>query len=195
MSEVKYLGTDYGGWGIELDHIRKPSNVITGGIGKDASMEEELLTMFNCRIEGFDPTPGCTQINFRRWEIGLSGTNGDCKFYHHNNPEYQTAHYKQEGEWGNGRPIVSATLWTIKTAIERLGLSRIDYLKLCLGGDTEASVIKSMLDDEIYPKQLSYLYLHWNQDSIIATRERLDNLGYKVVWLDENKKRVTLCKE
>ncbi len=53
---IKYLGTEYGGWVIDLDSINYGDIIICGGVGEDISFEEELLKYKDITIIEIDPT-------------------------------------------------------------------------------------------------------------------------------------------
>lgn len=53
---IKYLGTKYGGWHIDIDSINDGDYIIDGGIGEDISFDEELLKLKNVNIIAIDPT-------------------------------------------------------------------------------------------------------------------------------------------
>jgi FkbM family methyltransferase len=53
---IKFLGTEYGGWTIDLDSINEGDVIICGGAGEDISFEEELLKYKNITIIEVDPT-------------------------------------------------------------------------------------------------------------------------------------------
>jgi len=57
MSNVTMLGTDYGGWIVDLDMIPQGSTVISAGVGEDISFDLELINRYSCRVIGIDPTP------------------------------------------------------------------------------------------------------------------------------------------
>jgi FkbM family methyltransferase len=53
---IKYLGTEYGGWVVDLDSINDGDVIICGGVGEDISFEEELLKYKDITIIEIDPT-------------------------------------------------------------------------------------------------------------------------------------------
>lgn len=53
---IKYLGTQYGGWVVDLDSINDGDTIICGGAGEDISFEEALLKHKNVKIIEVDPT-------------------------------------------------------------------------------------------------------------------------------------------
>lgn len=53
---IKYLGTTYGGWVIDLDSINDGDTIICGGAGEDISFEEQLMKHKDITIIEVDPT-------------------------------------------------------------------------------------------------------------------------------------------
>lgn len=53
---LKYLGTKYGGWLIDIESINDGDTILCGGVGEDISFEEELMKYKNIKIIEIDPT-------------------------------------------------------------------------------------------------------------------------------------------
>lgn len=53
---IKYLGTEYGGWSVDLDEINDGDFIIDAGLGEDVSFIEELNQLKKVEIIGVDPT-------------------------------------------------------------------------------------------------------------------------------------------
>jgi FkbM family methyltransferase len=53
---MQYLGTEYGGWLVDLNLIPERSTIISAGIGEDISFDLELIDKKRCNIIGIDPT-------------------------------------------------------------------------------------------------------------------------------------------
>tara|TARA_R100000234_G_scaffold111415_1_gene84376 strand:- start:226 stop:849 length:624 start_codon:yes stop_codon:yes gene_type:complete len=54
---MQYLGTEYGGWLVDLDLIPERSTIVSAGIGEDISFDLELIRQKRCNVIGIDPTP------------------------------------------------------------------------------------------------------------------------------------------
>lgn len=54
---IQRLGTDYGGWEIDLDLVPKESFIIDAGIGEDMSFSLELIERKAVKVAAVDPTP------------------------------------------------------------------------------------------------------------------------------------------
>jgi FkbM family methyltransferase len=51
------LGTNYGGWFVDLDMVKPGSIIIDAGIGEDFSFSEELIKLKDVFVVAVDPTP------------------------------------------------------------------------------------------------------------------------------------------
>ena len=54
--EIKYLGTEYGGWSIDLDSIKEGDVIIDAGLGEDVSFLTDLHKYIGFNVVGIDPT-------------------------------------------------------------------------------------------------------------------------------------------
>jgi len=53
----KTIGTEYGGWPINLDLVPHGSYIIAAGIGEDISFDVGMIAARDCHVVGVDPTP------------------------------------------------------------------------------------------------------------------------------------------
>jgi FkbM family methyltransferase len=54
---IRHLGTNYGGWTIDLDSINDGDIIIDAGLGEDISFDLKLNEIKKIKIIGIDPTP------------------------------------------------------------------------------------------------------------------------------------------
>ena len=52
----QFLGTDYGGWVLDVDSVNDGDTIISGGIGTDISFDREISKLKNVTIIMVDPT-------------------------------------------------------------------------------------------------------------------------------------------
>ena len=52
----RHLGTDYGGWTIDIDDVKDGDTVLDLGLGEDISFSQELAALRKVNIIGVDPT-------------------------------------------------------------------------------------------------------------------------------------------
>lgn len=53
---IARIGSDYGGWHIDIDRVPVNSNVISAGLGNDITFDTELIRLKKCFVIGIDPT-------------------------------------------------------------------------------------------------------------------------------------------
>jgi len=94
---MEYLGTDYGGWLLDLDLVPFQSTIISAGVGEDISFDRELIKRKSCQIIGIDPTlkshryiESCNQLdNFTLIKKALHGVDDDViKIFKNKNPTH-----------------------------------------------------------------------------------------------------------
>jgi FkbM family methyltransferase len=55
-NKFTYLGTDWGGWTVDLDLVPQGSRVISAGLANDFSFDVEMIRRRGCFVIGIDPT-------------------------------------------------------------------------------------------------------------------------------------------
>ena len=50
------VGTEYGGWMIDMDLIPEGSTIVSAGVGEDISFDRVLIKEKKCKVIGIDPT-------------------------------------------------------------------------------------------------------------------------------------------
>ena len=97
----KYLGTEYGGWEVDLDSIEEGDIIIDAGLGEDLSFIEELKKIKNVRFIGIDPTEkshryvekmNLPYLDLIKKAVAKQGTES-IKFYKNSNPNYVSESY------------------------------------------------------------------------------------------------------
>jgi hypothetical protein len=53
---ISRIGSDYGGWHIDLNLVTVGSRVISAGLGNDITFDTELIRLKKCYVIGIDPT-------------------------------------------------------------------------------------------------------------------------------------------
>ena len=203
MSDIRFLGSPYGGYHIDVSRITPKSVVYDFGVGLDASFALELAGVTGCRAFLFDPTPEVAshlaEYHNSKWlvenyqEIGIGTVDGKVPFYHHKEPSFVTHSVQPGGSWER-KTAIRAELHTISTIMRGLGHSKIDYLKLNLGGDYEYDVILNVLKRKVYPAQLAYIWVHMATGKKSFLAGSLAKAGYKHVSTDDHKKVDLLCR-
>ena len=176
------VGTGYGGMVIVNDSSLNNSIVFSAGSGEDISFDIELINTFNCKVFLIDPTPRAIEYynsvsknfgNKKTTEYEGRGIENPSSYNLEkiNNDKLQlielALHDKNESDINFYQPpdeshvSYSLTNWrgdysttTLKSIKEKNKIDHISLLKLDIEG-AEISVLKSILNDKIFPKQIA----------------------------------------
>jgi FkbM family methyltransferase len=53
---MKWIGSKYGGWHVNLERVPAGSTIISAGLGNDITFDEELIRLKRVQVIGIDPT-------------------------------------------------------------------------------------------------------------------------------------------
>lgn len=209
------IGTEYGGWLIPDGDINENSICYCLGAGEDVSFDLGLINRFNCSVITVDPTPRsikyCHQIMentekgestpilsgnisevyykinkniLNKWKFlpyGVWKENIIQKFYVPQNSEH-ISHSIVNLQ--NTTDYFEAECRTVKSIMREQGHNKIDLLKMDIEG-VEHDVVRSMLEDNIYPE---ILLMEFDQpceiQKIIDTIKFINGKGYDFCRLD-----------
>lgn len=213
---VVLLGSEYGGWTIPAEKVDNQSVCYLVGAGLDISFDLELASQYKCQVHIFDPSPralahfnelkehvdsarmmrfkeGIYSITKEDFELvnfhpfGLWVRDEVVKFFMARNPEHaicSVINLHQTAECFDGEVV------TIKTAMSRLGHSRIDLLKLNIAG-AEYDVLTDLINNNIEISLLCVRYeeFHHAKDlgfigRINRSIKQLKVAGYRVIAVD-----------
>jgi FkbM family methyltransferase len=197
-SDMKEIGTKYGGWVVPIGLLDSGSICYCVGCGEDISFDIGLIDNFGCHVFSFDPTPRAIKYvenvagqnsKYHFVEIGLWDKEDTLKFYAPKNPEHVS------------HSIVNLQKTTdyIEVKVKRLrkimrenGHEKIDLLKLDIEG-AEYKVIDSIIEDNIDIKVICVEFDEWSNplDNKYKMRIRssIDSVlayGYSLVWSQGN---------
>lgn len=94
---IEFIGTEYGGWLLDLDLVPHGSTIVSAGIGEDISFDLGLVQKRGCKIIGIDPTVKSHNYvearnlpdDFVLIKKALTNTSGDIvQLFKNNNPNY-----------------------------------------------------------------------------------------------------------
>ncbi|UCH10179.1 MAG: FkbM family methyltransferase [Fidelibacterota bacterium] len=162
-SDLREIGTRYGGWVVPANLLDGDSICYCVGCGEDISFDIGLIDQFACDVYGFDPTPRAIKYvkevagknaKYHFLEIGLWDREDTLKFYAPKNPKQvsysllnlqKTKHY------------IEIQVRRLQRIMEELGHEKIDLLKMDIEG-AEYKVIESIIEDKIDIKVLCVEY-------------------------------------
>lgn len=146
---LKFLGTEYGGWAVDLDSIKNGDYIIDSGLGEDVSLLLELSKYYTLNIIGVDPTEkshkyveGLNLNNFKLYKsaIAKNGVNS-INLFKNSNPNYVSESYYNDHS-SVGMDSYKASCVSFKELIEKYNPSFIkmdiegaeyDTLEECIG--------------------------------------------------------------
>jgi len=173
------LGNKSEGWWIASDYMRLGGVVFSFGLGEDISFDLAIMSKYNSKVYGFDPTPKALRYvkslnieeNFILKEYAVADKNGHLMF---NLPENEN-HVSGSFADINSTNTITVEAKRLITILEELKLtsSDIDILKMDIEG-AEYDVIEDMIASKIFPKQVLIEYHHFF-DSIINQKTK-DNI-------------------
>jgi FkbM family methyltransferase len=147
---IKYLGTEYGGWAVDLDSIKDGDFIIDAGLGEDVSFLDELLKVKKINIIGIDPTEKSHKFlekkdlkNFKLIKkcIAKHGIE-NIEIYKNKNPEHVSESYFSDHSSTENTERYVAECISFKTLIQKYNPALIkmdiegaeyDVLKECHG--------------------------------------------------------------
>lgn len=185
---IEWIGSEYGGWMVETDMLNSSSVVFDCGVGKDFSFATELIKKVGCKVYAFDCTPSCIKYwadsgvpkGIQFYGHGIWNRDGRYPLYHHKIAQYDTRSMRPGGEWQDEIECYSE-FKTLRSTMKDIGITHVDYLKLCLGADVEYDIIKDAYHDgwlNKNSKMVSFLNLHFSNEQKHSADRMLRNLNY-----------------
>lgn len=176
------LGTNYGCHTIPENILTKDSKVYCFGLGEDASFDLELVKIYGCEVNIFDPT--LRSIEFynhflsenpliKFFPIGIYNKNANIRFYEPKDPKH-VSHSIDNIQ--NTKTFFIAPVKRLKTI---LGKNKIDLLKMDIEG-AEYAVLYDMIETKIKPKVICVEFHNPEKNNAIIYE--LIEFGYKVAF-------------
>lgn len=194
----KYLGTQYGGWTIDLDSINDGDVIIDGGLGEDISFLEELLKYKKVTIIGVDPTKKShTYVesknlsNFHLVKGAIYKTsNTFLKFYTNKNPNHVSESYLPD------HSSISNDFYHVNT-ISLQDLIK-EYSPSFIKLDVEGAEYE-LFNEPIDVKQICVEFHHHCTNKTITDTlnvvNKIKSFGYNVIHSTPNSHEVTFLKD
>jgi FkbM family methyltransferase len=194
-SAMAFLGSEYGGWALDLTGLTDCSIVYSVGVGEDVSFDIALLERTQCKLYAFDPTPIATQwvrnnslpTNFHFFPIGLSNRDGEVDFFVPPVPGFHSLSREAEPTAKN-KEVVRCKVNRLESLMRELGHSHIDVLKMDIEG-FEYEVIDDLIDGRVRPNQILVEFHHgiygFSREQTREAVARLRGAGYKMSWVSD----------
>ncbi len=158
-SYIKFLGSKYGGFYVNVEHPDSIKNLLSFGIGNDITFDLELFELTKCKVFMFDPTEGVYKfiqsqklnINFFFYPFGISNVNSKTKFYRPLNADHISHSLVKHKNTSNEFYYADFKKWD--SICEELAIDEVDILKMDIEG-AEFIVVPHILESNILPKQI-----------------------------------------
>jgi FkbM family methyltransferase len=159
------LGSDYGGYWLDISALHSGAIVYSLGIGEDISFDLSLIDCFGVEVEAFDPTPKvkkwlATQSlpsQFHFHEAGIAANDGEEIFYLPHREDWVSHSVIQARQYG--RESLRFPVMRLSTAMKLQGHEWVDVLKMDIEG-AEYAVIEEIVREKIPVKQLLVEFHH-----------------------------------
>lgn len=209
-SELKKLGSQYGGWIVPVDFFNENSVCYLAGAGEDISFDIALVNRFKCHAYIFDPTPR-SKLHFEKIidaaKAGQPLLFSNNEWYDLSPDEINYLHFFETGLWDKKDKVkffapkddshVSHSIADLQQTgkyfeaqVDRLSSimkandhGNISLLKLDIEG-AEFSVIDTLIEDKLDIKLLCIEFHQAKQNNFSEIQRALDKLymaGYSVI--------------
>lgn len=185
------LGTSYGGWWVSSDHLEKNLNVISAGIGEDASFDRVLLSSYNANVYAIDPSPracdyvanSCLGERFLFINKALAKKSGDISFCLPADP----AHVSGSIIKNNSAHSINVKAVSLEDFLKDFEVNKVDIFKMDIEG-AEYQIIESIVEIGLKPGQILIEYHHFFSEISLETSKKsiklLRDYGYKIFSIE-----------
>lgn len=207
-NQTEHIGGErHGSYDILPEILPDKPIVFSFGLGDDIEAEKQIIDRYNGIVYAFDPTPKVKEYienneissSLIFYNIALTNYNGEATFYFPENKEYISGSIQKENVgWQKLSNLgVNVTCNKLSTIMDNLGITKIDYLKLCIEG-SEYDVVENILLDGLDIKQIAIAFCgrnlksNYNKDKKIY--KLLTNSGYKSLPYAGEGNKITFVK-
>jgi FkbM family methyltransferase len=196
----------YGDWALQASRLRPGDVVYAVGVGKDLSVETELVRRHGVTVHAFDPSPESV-----RWvsgqslpaglvfhPLGIAGEDGRLTLRARVAESGRAPVMYSAVDPTRTGPSVDVECLTLASASRRLGHAGIALLKLDVEG-AEYDALRRMLADGLRPGQLLVEFHHRFPGLGKGATERavaaLRAAGYRLAFIADTGREFTFLRE
>ncbi len=198
-------GEGDGSWVLNPEKINSDSVIYSFGIGRDISLELELIEKHKAQVHVFDPTPVSLEWVAQQelpgqlviHDYGLAAFDGDLEFQM---PRKQTgAHFSPVQRYKNSSSgLYKAPVKRLVTIMKQLEHQYIDLLKIDIEGG-EYDAIDDFLNEDVSIKQL-LVEFHHNYETIslqqtLGTLSRLESKRFRIFSISQRTYEISMLKQ
>ncbi len=163
--QLRFAGTDYGGWHYNATGLSPRSVVYSVGLGTDTSWDEAIMAAHGLHVWGFDPTPKAIAYvrnnsrlgdRFHFTPEGLAAREGKLTFTLPTNPEHVSM---RAGKLSGMGGAVEVRVNTLENWMARNGHTRLDLLKIDIEG-SEYDVLDDWIARRAFPMDQLLIEFH-----------------------------------
>lgn len=196
----------YGDWALRSDWLNPGDVVYAAGIGKDISVELDLVRRRGVEVHAFDPSPESLRwvagqeappaLHFHAF--GVAEHDGILRFRARGSESGGApVMYSAVDETRSG-PVVDAECLSLATIARRLGHARVSLLKLDVEG-AEYGALRGLLASDLRPSQLLVEFHHrfpglGKAKTANAVRE-LRAAGYRLAFIAPTGREFTFLRD
>lgn len=193
--KVRVIGSEYGGWGVELSTLSPQSIVYSVGVGEDITFDLGLIEAVGCDVHAFDPTPVAVRWiagqalpnKFHFHPIGLGVRDGDVDFFLPPRSDWHSFSAAAEPEIAEAEKV-KLPVRRLSSIMAELCHSRIDLLKMDIEG-FEYDVVSDIVASGLRPRSMLIEFHHRSYgistDKTRASVAQLRNYGYEIYWVSD----------
>jgi len=203
VRRLRRIGSDYGGYFVDISLLPPDAVVYSLGIGEDISFDLSLIQQYGVTIGAFDPTPKVKTwiqsqslpAQFRFQQIGIADFDGEADFYLPPKRDFISHSMIRARQYSEDS--IRVPVAKLATVMRTLGHNRIDILKMDIEG-AEYAVLKDLMKDKIEVGQILVEFHHrLSSVGIEKTRAALSALndyGMKICYVCPRMEVLTLIR-
>ena len=190
---TEYHGTEYGGFAILADSLTNDSNVLSCGIGEDASFDLSLLKKYGCQVTGVDPTPKAVEYvrknlppdRFSFVAVAVADTDGQASFYLPKKTDWVSGSLTRGSHTSSSH--ITVPCLRIGSIMRQIGMTSLDVLKLDIEG-SEYTAVADYLNDARAPKarqialEFHHHFSNYTPEQTLSLCRTLQCAGYELAW-------------
>ncbi len=189
-SDIRRLGSRYGGWVVPTSLLRNSSICYCAGVGQDITFDIALIGSLGCEVFAFDPTPAAAEHvrlaaagveHFHFYPVGLWSSDEMRRFYAPRNAQHVSHSIVNLQRTYS---YFEAHCKRVSTLMGELSHTGLDLLKLDIEG-AEYAVLTNVLKERI---PIRVICVEFDQPTtlkrVITMVRKVMDSGYALVCID-----------
>lgn len=197
VTNLKRLGSDYGGWYVPVTELNSDSIIYSVGIGVDVTFDEAVIAATGCHVFGFDPTPFAIEFiatreaspsfkqRFRFEPIGLWDSETVLTFFAPRTRGWVGSFSALNLQGTQEEDSIRAPVERLSHLMKRLGHQRLDVLKMDIEG-AEYRTIDDIISQRL---DICWLCIEFDQPvpiwTTISALRKLRAAGYQLCSIEK----------